>query len=207
MASPVKLTGKYALMANKMLREVSALLYEYKIPYVLEAGTLLGIVREDRLLPWDNDVDITITSNHLEQLLKQRWKFFFHGYRLRIRTYKRDIGPFKKGMVRLIKVSLLKYHLFKQVNLLDIFVKYPVGGKYLWTLGVKKAVLKGAPKRFYDEHTELEYKGRKYTVPKDYEGYLEYHYGDWKTPVKEWDFRTSDNCVKELFYDQKKPLE
>ena len=55
------------------------------------------------------------------------------------------------------------------MNLLDIFVKYPFDDEYLWTIGEKKAVLKGVPKRFYDEHTELIYKDRKYTVPKDYE--------------------------------------
>ncbi len=86
------------------------------------------------------------------------------------------------------------------MNLLAIFVKYPHKNEYLWTIGVQKAVLKGAPKRFYDEHTEIEYQNRKYTVPKDYEGYLEYHYGDWRTPVKEWNFRTDDNCVKEILY-------
>ena len=30
------------------------------IPYWLEGGTLLGIIRENRLLPWDNDMDISM---------------------------------------------------------------------------------------------------------------------------------------------------
>ena len=204
MASKVKLTGKYASMANRMLKEVTALLYKYEIPYVLEAGTLLGIVRENRLLPWDNDVDITITSNNLDTLLKNRWKFYLKGYRLRLRRYRQDTGPFKKGMVRLVKVSLLRFYLIKRVNLLDIFVKYPFNDEYLWTLGNKKSVLKGVPKKFYDNRTEIEYQNRKYTVPQDYEGYLEYHYGDWRTPVKEWNFWTDDKCVKEIFHDRKK---
>lgn len=205
MASKVKLTGKYAKLANKMLRDVSALLYKYNIPYVLEAGTLLGIVRENRLLPWDNDVDITITSHYLNDLLKKRLNFFLHGYKLKIRRYKKDMGPFKKDMVRLIKVCKKNFYLFSEENLLDIFVKYPVGDEYQWTIGEKKPVLKGVPKKYYDNHTELEYQNRKYSVPEDYEGYLECHYGDWRTPVKEWNFRTDDQSVKEIWYKQDDP--
>lgn len=198
MAGKVKLVGKYAKKANKMLRDVSKLLYNFEIPYVLEAGTLLGIVRENRLLPWDNDVDITITSNNLAELLAVKWKFRFYGYALKIYRYKSDVGPFKKGMVRIIKVKKLNFFMFKGIKLLDIFVKYPIGDEYQWTVSVKRPVLKGVPKRFYDERAELLYNGRKYSVPKDYVGYLECHYGDWKTPVKTWDFRMDDKSVKEI---------
>ncbi len=199
MSSKVKLTGKYAKMANKMLKDITAILDKSGVQYVLEAGTLLGIVRENRLLPWDNDVDLTITSDNLKKLLKNRWRFYLMGYRPTIRKYKRDIGPFKKGMVRLFKVQVLKYYIIKEIKLLDIFVKYPVGDEYQWTVAVKKPVLKGVPKRFYDERTEILYQNTKYTVPKDYKGYLECHYGDWKTPVKEWNFRTDDKSVIEIF--------
>ena len=165
---------------------------------MLEAGTLLGIVRENRLLPWDNDMDITITSDNLDKLLAVKWKFPFYGYSAKVHYYRRDTGPFKKGLVRMIKVKELKFFLFKGVKLLDIFVKYPIGDEYQWTVSIKRPVLKGVPKRFYDERTELIYDNRKYSVPKDYEGYLECHYGDWRTPVKNWDFRTDDQSVREI---------
>ncbi len=204
MAGKIKLTGKYAVLANKMLKDVTEILYKIGVPYVLEAGTLLGIVRENRLLPWDNDVDITITAQHADKLLKNLWRFYLKGYRPRVRRFDKDIGPFKKGMIRIIKVQKLKYFIFRDVKMLDIFVKFPFGDEYQWTVSVKKPVLKGVPKRFYDEIGELEYKGRKYSVPEDYEGYLEYHYGDWRTPIKEWNFRTDDKCVKEILPERGK---
>ena len=198
MAGKIKLTGKYAKIAEKMLFDVAEILEEAGIPYVLEAGTLLGIVREDRLLPWDNDLDITITSHYAKKLLSIRWKFWFKGYRTRLRKYKRDTGPFKRGTPRILKIQTTKFLFFKEVSLMDIFIKELIDDKYFWTASDKKPVLKAAPREFYEKTTQYPFRGKQYSVPEDYEGYLAYHYGDWKTPVKEWNFRTDDNCVQEI---------
>ena len=32
--------------------------------------------------------------------------------------------------------------------------------------------------------------------------FWEYCYGDWRTPVKEWNFRTGDKCVREELNDK-----
>jgi len=192
----IKLQGKYAILANKMLEEVTAILEQENIHYVLEAGTLLGIVRENRLLPWDHDLDVTIPSDQYSSLLKIRWRFWKKGYRTRIRKFTRDIGPFKKGMPRILKIQTTKCLFIKDASLMDIFIKYPVKDEYQWTVSVKKPVLKATPKHFYDERTQILYKGKKYYVPLDYKEYLTYHYGNWRVPVKKWNFRTDDNCVK-----------
>ncbi len=70
MAGSNKLTGAIAEKALKMLHDITEIMEANEIPYVLEAGTLLGIVRENRLLPWDNDMDITIT----ESMPKNFWE-------------------------------------------------------------------------------------------------------------------------------------
>jgi len=196
MPKKIKLQGKYARLANKMLHEVTEILEQENIHYVLEAGTLLGIVRENRLLPWDHDLDVTIPSDYCHHLLKIRWKFWRKGYRTRIRKFARDIGPFKKGMPRILKIQTTKFLFIKDTSLMDIFIKYPVKDEYQWIVSVKKPVLKGTPKHFYDKRTQITYREKKYFVPLDYKGYLTYHYGNWKVPVKEWNFRTDDNCVK-----------
>ena len=48
------------------------LLKKYDISYWITDGTLLGIIREDRLLPWDGDIDIAIWKDevNLPWLLK-----------------------------------------------------------------------------------------------------------------------------------------
>ncbi|HKK69388.1 MAG TPA: LicD family protein, partial [Bacteroidales bacterium] len=102
-----------------MLRDTANILDRCGIDYVLEAGTLLGVVREHRLLPWDNDIDITITKQFQEKLLKNRWRFWLKGYRTRVKYYKKSMGPFEKGEVRMMKLQ--KIIPFKKLNLVDIF--------------------------------------------------------------------------------------
>lgn len=199
MAGKLKLEGEIAMIAREMLKKVAIILEESDIPYVLEAGTLLGVVRENRLLPWDNDLDITITSRHGSKLVAIRHKFWRAGFRTRIRRYDRDIGPFKKGMIRILKIQTRNFLFFKEYALMDIFVKHQVGDEYQWTISSKKPVLKAVPLKYYDNRTKIEFDGHRYMVPEDYEGFLEYCYGDWRTPVKTWNFRTGDNCVKKIY--------
>lgn len=194
MAGKLKLEGKLEVTARKMLKDVCSILDEVQIPYTLEGGTLLGIIRENRLLPWDNDMDLTISDEHLDKLGKIRWKFWLAGYRTRIRKSKKDMPHFPKGSVRLVKIQT-RWLIFKGVSLLDIFVKKKVEDKYFWTVGIKSPVLKSAPSHFYDELTKYEFDGYGYSVPEKYEEYLCYRYGDWRTPVKEYDFKKDDKAI------------
>jgi phosphorylcholine metabolism protein LicD len=198
MAGKYKLEGKNALEALKLLKKVAMFLEQNKIPYILEAGTLLGIIRENRLLPWDNDMDITITGKNEKKLLGHLWKLFFKRVRVSVRHYKQNAGPFKKGQVRIIKLSNYKWLFFKGPVQLDIFIKREIGDEYQWTIDVRNPVLKGVPKKFYDELGTYDFDKHKYSVPLDYEGYLTCHYGDWRTPVKKWAYRTADQNVKEI---------
>lgn len=194
MAGKLKLEGKLEVTARKMLRDVCSILDEVQIPYTLEGGTLLGIIRENRLLPWDNDMDLTISDEYLGKLIKIRWKFWMAGYRTRIRRSKKEMPHFPKGSVRLVKIQTRRF-LLKGISLLDIFVKKKVEDKYFWTVGIKSPVLKSAPHHFYDELTKYEFDGFKYSVPEKHEEYLCYRYGDWRTPVKEYDFKKDDKAI------------
>lgn len=200
MAGNLTLEGKNGLKAVKMLKKVTRFLEKNKIPYILEAGTLLGVIRENRLLPWDNDLDITVTRQFEKQLLKNIWKLRLCGYQIRVKYYKEDLKYFKRKELRIIKIRHLNIFKFlKKEVVLDIFVKRKIGNEYYWTVGVKDTVLKAVPETFYDNLTQIEFSNKLFSVPKDSEGYLENHYGkDWRIPVKEWNFRSSDCSVKEF---------
>jgi phosphorylcholine metabolism protein LicD len=200
MAGRTTLEGKYGKIGVQMLKRITRVLEKIQVPYVLEAGTLLGIVRENRLLPWDNDVDITITRQYLKQLKPSLWRFWLLGYIVRVKHYKRDLKYFKRGEIRIIKIKHVSYrNFFRKDVVVDLFLKKKIGNEYYWTVGVKAPVLKSVPERFYDHHTQIEFEGKQFYVPEDYIGYLECHYGkDWKIPVKEWDYRTSDMSVREI---------
>lgn len=53
-----------------LLKAFHKLCMENDIKYSLHAGTLLGAVREKGFIPWDDDIDVTITRDEYNKLLK-----------------------------------------------------------------------------------------------------------------------------------------
>jgi len=69
-----------ALLA--LLKEFDRVCRELEIPYVLFAGTMLGAVRHQGFIPWDDDLDVLMFRRDYERLLREgerildREKFF-----------------------------------------------------------------------------------------------------------------------------------
>ena len=70
MAYDITLEGKNKVIAERMLEKVAKILKKCNIEHWIEGGTLLGIRRENRLLPWDNDIDFSIKSTEIPKLKK-----------------------------------------------------------------------------------------------------------------------------------------
>ncbi len=176
--------------ARKMLISVAELLDKNSILYHLEGGTLLGIVRDKDLLPWDNDIDISIPEESREKLLALRGTLLWKGYRLSIRYSKTDIGPIKKGDLYLIKIkSVFEYYLkwfypSYEACVLDIFVKFRFENHCYWQ--AKDTLMRVAAKH-YDTFETVDFHGYPLKVPNHYKQYLTEKYGDWSVAVKEWD--------------------
>lgn len=54
----------------RMLKEIDRVCRKYKIKYLLDAGTLLGAIRHNGFIPWDDDADVAFTRNNYEAFLK-----------------------------------------------------------------------------------------------------------------------------------------
>ena len=202
MAGSKALTGEHLIIVKKCLEETTSILNSINLEHIVDCGTLLGIIRENRLLPWDDDVDLTIKRVNLKKLMKNRWRFWLKGYRTHVGKFKQDYGQFKKGDIRIFKIQTKRWLFIKKYNVLDIFIKDLVGDEYQMIVGGKRSVLQGIPKHFLDETIEYKFDDKMYTIPKDYEEYLEYIYGDWKTPVKEWDFTVDAKCNKKAYFNK-----
>jgi len=63
-------TPRNIAAARALLLEIAGVLDAAGVDYMLDAGTLLGIVRDGDLIPWDGDLDISIPARGLPKLLE-----------------------------------------------------------------------------------------------------------------------------------------
>ncbi|MCK0190752.1 LicD family protein [Arenibacter sp. F20364] len=193
MAYNITLEGKNKVIAERMLQNVATLFNQCNIDYWIEGGTLLGIRRENRLLPWDNDIDVSINHDQIEKLEDFYTKLRNAGYRVRTRYFNSTTDYFAKGDIRMIKIREKRFFgLLKGAVCLDVFIKYPKNGNSYWEIDNKT---KYVPTQFYQSFGSLEFKGFQYKTPALTDEYLTYRYGDWQTPVKNWDTSKDDNAL------------
>lgn len=195
MAGTARLEGRVLKQTLMLLDNVADVFAEHNIPFALDGGTALGVVREGRLLPWDTDVDIAVDFSHLPKLKKATVKLFLKGYRIRYRQVSADIGPFRKGEVRLIKIWRRKFGFLKGEALVDVFLRKTQDGQAYWLLGSDHLTLNAMPETFHREVTSVSFNDRMFSVPAATDEFLTYRYGDWKTPVKEWDAAAQDGAI------------
>lgn len=196
MAGKTKLTGENLTAALKMLHDVTTILEARCIPYCLDGGTLLGIMRENRLLPWDNDLDLFVPAKEFKRVKAAMWKFRQKGYWSTVRKFRVDKPPCRTGAPRVVKVKTRKMLFFAGAINLDIFIKYKKGDKYYWIAGGRnKNVQKSIPAKYYEQLTQIEFENKLYWIPENYDEYLTLRFGDWKVPVKKWNNLEDDQAI------------
>jgi lipopolysaccharide cholinephosphotransferase len=192
-AGQYKLEGQNGIDAVKMLIRITDALDRLKIDYTLEGGTLLGIIREDRLLPWDNDMDLTIIEDKLPRLPEILSALKKLGYIVRVKYFEKDSSPFIKGDPRIIKLRTRKLYFIKGPVKLEIFIKFKQDDQYFWQVGPRK---KSVAAEFYENLTDWVFAGKKFRIPAEYTRYLETRFGkDWKVPVKVWNTFKQDKAI------------
>ncbi|GEM_PF-5621270 len=133
-------------IALKMLRDVTTELEKSHIPYWLEGGTLQGIIREQRLLPWDNDMDISMCITHRAKLLIIALKLMLKGYRLSFRWYNNSMGTYKRYAAKFAKEITQEYNLIIRPHYYDY--------KRTHTLRIMSA-LKGIKHLYFSDCSDL----------------------------------------------------
>lgn len=66
----------------KILKEIDRICRKYGIQYLLDSGTLLGAVRHQGFIPWDDDADVAFTRENYEAFAKVARKELPQGMKL-----------------------------------------------------------------------------------------------------------------------------
>lgn len=176
-------------MINK-LRAFDVFLKGNKVDYFIYGGALLGLIRENRFLPWDYDVDIFIASDN-------------------------HVDPFEKavfGLLHLLKkaddceLNIEKTIYdgetigFPKNQVSRIIVRFERGGKVISQLDIVRLIYNEdvclwadnkasyfAPRRIFEGHRTIVAYGHKFPIPALAEDLLSLMYGNWEKPNKEWD--------------------
>lgn len=191
---------KVRIGARKLLILVAQLFDDANINYSLEGGTLLGIVRDGQLLPWDHDLDISVNQTETEKILRLKWKLLKVGLKLSIRRNQAKDNLIPYGSVYLIKIkplkkiiiNALKGHKTPHFVVCDVFIKFPDANYYYWQ--AKDNIMR-IERKYHDSTQIIPYHNTSLKVPNCYIDYLTEKYGDWSTPVKEWDCGKDEKTI------------
>jgi hypothetical protein len=158
----------------KVIDDILKVLEQLEIDYWVTNGTLLGLTRDKKLLPWDDDFDIDISSKIFKKNVALLASTFIKmGFIVKIKLN----GPFI-GMN--IFHKNLKCSLGGQINFFEYFFDY--NNKY--------------PRNLIFPIKTFEYLGINLKFPSKPENLCEYIYKSWKIEIRSSD--QSDYMNKEL---------
>lgn len=160
-----------------MLELITKIFREYRIPYFIHSGTLLGAVRENNIIPHDDDIDIAIYPEDKDFLLSKEFNEEIRNYNLKTEmVLQKDIDK---------EIIKLKYLKADHGIFLDIFVFEDTEDRTQYRAPLCRRIW---PRGYFTK--EEMYPLKKYQLrhlevfgPKDPIPYLKRHYGeDWKIP-------------------------
>lgn len=170
---PFDTTAHLPADAVEVMKKGCKLLDEMGIKYSLADGTLLGVVRDNKLIPHDTDIDIAVLH---PADAKQIEKIFTK-------------NRFKVGRRAAFKGIIQQLVFYSESNCLFDIIFYTKIGDEVYNF---------CEKDFYFQHhyhnyesvVPYEFEGHTFYIPNDVEGWLEATYGDWRTPngskPKDW---------------------
>ena len=131
-------------------------------------GSLLGIIRDNDFITWDEDIDLFILEEDKEEFLPLLFEFQKAGFEV--------IRHWRCGLISIMRNG--EYIDFYILKVIGEGVRSAIGVAYLFEKNVTDMII-------------WDFKGIPLPIPRDYEEFLEFKYGDWRTPVKYMDYEMS----------------
>ena len=186
--------------SEHFMLDIAKLLDKNYIRYYIDHGTLLGIVRDNCLIPWDKDIDfavliedkakiIDLIDNYLASYVhpnckKNKWNY---------KIAKNNIIVENKKKSLFVEMQIFNNSDIEEDDVaLDLMFRYTKKSMIYWAVCGKYL---SVPLSLCFPTKQIMYKGYQLNIPNDVNKYLENLYGDWKTPVKEWTYDKYSNIT------------
>jgi len=156
----------------ELLLSLTKLFNKHEIAYWLDYGTLLGAVRHNGFIPWDDDLDIGVLNKDRDKIKQIIIENLDSSYKIY------DSGEHEKFL------KFEKYYGTNRVSI-DIFTYSDYNGKLQGTFFPSSIVYnKPFPKEAIFPLSKITFEGIEYSVPKEYHLYLKKNYGEYMSLPK-----------------------
>ena len=146
--------------SKRILEDCKTVFEDAGLKFTLIMGTLLGAYRDKDFIEWDYDIDVAIKSEVKGRIL--------------------DLIPALENLGILVcryDGNLLSFE--RNGSYIDFYFFRPY---FLFWRKIMTGIVTKAS--FFNQIKLYKFLDTEYFVPADIEGYLRYHYGDWRTPDK-----------------------
>lgn len=146
-------------IAKENLFLFKEILDKSNVKFMLAYGTLLGAIREGNFIEHDFDTDFIVLEEHRASFLDLLFEFSDNGF---------VVGRYENDILSLIrKGEYIDVYFFRKYLLIyrkiDIYCTYS---------------------RFLEKTSTYNFLGEIFSIPQDFEGYLEHYYGrNWRSPI------------------------
>ncbi|AXE20956.1 hypothetical protein DR864_26050 [Runella rosea] len=129
------------------------------VKFMLAYGTLLGAIREGNFIEHDFDTDVIVLEENRALFLDLLFEFRNNGF---------VVGRYENDLISLIRnEEYIDVYFFKKY----FFIYRKIDIYYTYS-------------RFLEKTSTYNFLGEFFTIPQDFEGYLEHYYGrNWRTPI------------------------
>ncbi|MDC0601530.1 LicD family protein [Aliiglaciecola sp.] len=166
-------------LARDIVKTICRKAIDGNVPIVVDFGTLLGLIRDQDIIEWDDDVDFAAPIDSLESV-ERLFTDFVSEVNLgvdwileKVTDSQNDISGFllKFSDPTTTMVEFTSSISFRK-NVAEKSIHMPSLGMWF------------SPQIHFSGVDTIEWQGNLIAVPINYEAYLTFQYGDWKTPKK-----------------------